>query len=172
MKKVLMILVLLTISIFITSCVEPSISNLKMNLNPGVDTVEVHTEFTDQGAVASYGIRALDVEVISNDVDITQVGVYEIVYYTTYLDFEKTIVRVVTVVNEEGPIVSLNVGLDTIYVGDTWVDAGISSDEEVDVLVTGSVDVNTVGEYIITYEITDQYGYEVILYRYVNVIER
>jgi hypothetical protein len=171
MRKTLVVLVLFALVMVLTSCVEASIDNLKFNLNPSVDTVEVNSEFIDQGATASYGLRELDVEIISNNVDTTKIGVYEIVYYTKYLSFEKTLKRIVTVVNEEGPEVVLNAGLDTIFVGESWIDAGVTSDEEVDIVVLGFVDVNTTGEYVISYEVTDQFGFEIILYRYVNVIE-
>ncbi len=70
------------------------------------------------------------------------------------------------------PIVSLNPGQDTIYAGDLWTDAGVYSTEFINVYRTGNVDVNTPGEYVLTYRITGRGGIEVFLYRYVNVIER
>jgi len=138
-------------------------------IDTGIDTIDLNTEFIDEGAKASYGLRRLDVEVISDNVDVSIPGVYEIVYYTTYLGFEKTITRKVTVIDDQIPDVYLNVGLDTIFVGDPWIDAGIDSDEEVDVSVSGYVNVNIAGEYVITYMINDG---ELTLYRYVNVIEK
>lgn len=172
MKKIFFIIMIFGILISLGACVEPSIERLKFSLNPGIDTVELHTEHKDEGAKATYGLRTLNVEIISNNVDTTKVGEYEIVYYATYLDFEKTLTRKVTVVDESLPLVTLNPGLDTIYQGDVWIDQGVSSDEEIDVSVSGVVDINTPGEYVITYTIRDLDGQEFELYRYVNVIER
>lgn len=169
MKKYMILLVFGLILVGLYGCGEPSIDRLKLSFNPGVDTIDLNTEFIDEGAKASYGLRRLDVEVISDNVDVSIPGVYEIVYYTTYLGFEKTITRKVTVIDDQIPDVYLNVGLDTIFVGDPWVDAGIDSDEEVDVSVSGYVNVNIAGEYVITYMINDG---ELTLYRYVNVIEK
>lgn len=172
MRKIILVMLMITLSLSLIACAEPSIDRLKFSLNPGVDTVELHTEHLDEGAKATYGFRTLDVEVISNNVDTTKIGEYEIVYYVTYLDFEKTLTRKVTVVDEMLPIVTLNPGLDTVYQGETWIDQGVYSDEEIDVDVSGFVDINTPGEYVITYTIKDINDQELILYRFVNVIER
>ena len=169
MKKHLILIVFAMILITLSGCGEPSIDRLKLSLYSGIDTVEVHSEFIDEGAKASYGFRRLDVDVISNNVDTSVPGTYEIVYYTTYLGFEKTISRMVTVVDDFSPNVSLNVGLDTIFVGDEWHDAGVNSQDEIEVSISGFVNPNIAGEYIITYTINDG---KLILYRYVNVIEK
>lgn len=172
MKKILFMFVFIGLLVNLSACMEPSIDRLKFSLNPGVDTVEINTSFVDAGAKATYGFRNIDVKVISNNVDITKTGEYEIIYHVSYLDFEKTLTRKVTVVDESLPVVTLNPGLDTIYVGDPWLDRGVHSDETIDVEASGTVDINTPGEYIITYTITDFNGQELIIYRYVNVIER
>lgn len=169
MKKYMIMFMFSILLIGLYACAEPSIDRLKISLNPGIDTIDVDTPFIDEGAKASYGLRRLDVEVISNTVDTSTPGVYEIVYYTTHLDFEKTITRMVTVVDDFMPNVDLNVGLDTVFVGDVWIDAGVDSDDEIDVLVSGFVNTNIAGEYIITYRINDG---QLTLKRYVNVIEK
>ena len=172
MRKTIFFMIIMVLSLSLVACAEPSIDRLKFNLNPGIDTIELNTEHVDEGAKATYGFRTLDVEVLSNNVDTSKIGEYEIVYYVTYLDFEKTLTRKVTVVDEMLPIVNLNPGLDTIYQGETWMDQGVFSDEDIDVEVTGFVDINTPGEYVITYTVKDINGQELVLYRFVNVIER
>lgn len=172
MKKYLVIVLIVAFVLSLSACAEPSIERLIFELNPGVDTIELGSEHEDAGAKATYGFRTIDVEIVSNDVDTSQVGEYEIVYYATHLGFEKTLTRKVTVVNELLPKVTLNPGLDTVYIGDAWVDEGVSSDEDISVTILGTVDTQTVGEYMITYVITDIDDQELRLYRYVNVIER
>lgn len=168
MKKYILLIFFSTLMIGLVACGEPSIERLKISLNPGVDTIDVDSEHIDSGAKAYYGLRKLDIEVISYSVDISTPGVYEIIYYATYLDFEKTITRIVTVVDDKVPDVHLNIGLDTIYVGDQWTDTGVTSDDQIDVLISGYVNINIAGEYIITYTINDG---QLVLKRYVNVIE-
>ena len=172
MRKIMFLMMIMLLSMGLVACVEPSIDRLKFDLNPGIDTIELHSEHVDEGAKATYGFRTLAVEVISINLDTSKIGKYEIIYYITYLDFEKTLTRKVTVVDEMLPVVTLNPGLDTIYQGETWIDQGVSSDEIIEVEVAGFVDINMPGEYVITYTIRDINGQEFILYRYVNVIER
>lgn len=174
MKKIVFIAFMLITTFLFIGC-EPIVVDTEqiiISLNPGVDTIELESYFEDAGATAFYGNNELEVTVISNTVDLSEEGVYEIVYETSYLGATKSITRKVTVVDELLPIVTLNPGQDTIYVGDKWVDAGVNSTEYINVYRTGSVDVNTPGEYLITYRITGRGGAEVFLYRYVNVIER
>lgn len=172
MKKLLLAIFIVISGFSLSACVDLSSEKLSITLNPGIDTVELESSYTDAGATAFFGTTELEVEVISNNVDVESIGVYEIVYQASYLDIEKTITRKVTVVDETLPIVTLNAGQDTIYVGDTWIDAGVDSTEFINVYRTGNVDVNSPGEYVLTYRITGRGGIEVFLYRYVNVIER
>ncbi len=168
MKRFIIITLLAVLLITLSACQDPSIDRLKISLNPSVDTIEVNTTYIDEGAKASYGFRTLDVQVVMDEVDTTKPGVYEIIYKAVYLDFEKTITRYVTVIDSNLLNIFLNEGVDTIFVGETWMDSGISSDQDVHVEVIGSVDVLSPGEYIITYRINDG---EILLRRYVNVIE-
>ena len=154
---------------------ETSASNLKLELNPGVDTIEIGSEFVDAGATASYGYRSLTPIIIENNVDSSTIGVYQITYKISYLDFEKSIVRMITIIDETPPVLTLNPGVDTIAVGQSWIDAGVqvvdNSNEIIEAEITNSVDTNTKGEYIVTYSATDSSGNNSVIIRYVNVIE-
>jgi len=56
---------------------------LSIELNPGVDTVEVNSVFEDAGATAYLNGNAYDQVVVSqSSLDITRVGSYSIVYQT------------------------------------------------------------------------------------------
>lgn len=175
MKKTILVLFMIYFASVISAC-EPIIvegeKEIIMSLNPGIDTVELESSFEDAGAHAFYGETELEVSVVSNTVDVSEEGVYEIVYEASYLGITRTITRIVTVIDELLPMVTLNAGQDTIYVGNEWIDAGVYSTEFMNVYRTGNVDINTPGEYLITYRITGRGGAEIFLYRYVNVIER
>jgi hypothetical protein len=175
MKKGILFIFMICFASAMIAC-EPIVveheEEIIISLNPGIDTVELESSFEDAGATAFYGETELEIIVISNTVDVSEEGIYEIVYEASYLGETKSITRKVTVVDDLLPMVTLNPGQDTIYVGDEWIDAGVYSTEFMNVYRTGNVDINTPGEYLITYRITGRGGAEVFLYRYVNVIER
>lgn len=173
MKKfILVIMFFLLLSM--TGCTDPSVDYISFELKPGIDTVELQEDYIDPGATAYYGFKKLEVITVINEVDTSRVGVYDIVYQVTYKDLTQTWVRKVTVVDETPPTITLNPGIDTILIGDTWVDAGVTvSDQsqlDVTVTITGQV-VPAVGRYEITYQATDYYGNTSDCVRIVYVID-
>ncbi|MBU1143861.1 MAG: DUF5011 domain-containing protein [Firmicutes bacterium] len=174
MKKMTWIISLLLI-LFLSSCQEPSAEFIVIQLNSGVDTVEIGTNYIDPGATAKYGLRNLEVQVISNTVDTQVLGTYEIIYQATHDNFIKTTKRMVTVIDETPPLIVLNPGLDTIYLDETWVDAGVvvtdASNGNITITQTGTVS-SSPGEYRITYIATDESGNVSTKVRFVNVIGR
>jgi hypothetical protein len=174
MKKYLMILSIGLLWI-LSSCIDPSIDRLEISLNPGVDTIQINDDYQDPGAVAHYGFIDLTPIVENNNLDSSELGTYEITYLVTYKDLEKRLTRYVTVVDEIAPVLSLNIGLDTIILGDSWIDAFVTAFDNSLVtpliIVSGEVDSNIAGEYIITYTATDDSGNSNSIIRYVNVID-
>lgn len=174
MKKIVTLLTLL-LSIFLSSCQAPSAEFIVIKLNQSIDTIEIGTNYQDPGAIAKYGLRDLNVKVISNNVNTDVLGTYEIVYEATHNNFIKTMKRIVTVIDETPPVIILNPGIDTIYTDETWVDQGVLvtdlSGGNITVTQSGNV-LSTPGEYIITYQATDESGNVSTKARYVNVIAR
>lgn len=161
-------IVLVTVLILLLgSCLEQG--PLEIEINEGVDTVSLNGTFTDAFATSNYGT----IEVIENDVDVRAVGTYRIVYEATSGDTSVRAVRYVVVVDQEPPKITLLPGRDTICLGDTWNDAGVhvtdNSSEEIELVVTGSVNTSIEGRYVITYEATDSYGNVAVSYRHVYV---
>lgn len=160
MKKIQLIIFILT-AILLTGCTELSVNYLVFELNPGVDTIEINEQYVDNGAYASYGFKEVVVTVIENTIDSTTIGEYEIVYQAVYKDLVQTLVRKVTVVDETPPQLTLKPGVDTIVLGDTWIDASVDvydeSNQDVTLLVIGEVQ-NEVGSYEIIYQATDASG--------------
>lgn len=160
-------------SILLMSCQEPSGELINLNLNPGVDTIELGSSYNDPGAYAKYGVIDLDVTVVSDNLDTNTLGTYEIIYEASYQTFVKRVKRVLIVVDTTPPLLTLNPGVDTIKVGDTWVDEGVTAQdmsEGIVITVTGEV-LDEVGTYIMTYHATDIHGNESLLERVVHVIE-
>ena len=174
-KKIeyLVLVVFVTIfSMFAFACKNDK-PELKIYLNSGVDTVELYSNFKDGGAVARYGNDLVAVKVTSN-VDTSKVGTYTVKYEATYNDITISAERKVTVVDQTEPNLVLNPGIDTIRLGEEWIDAGVVASDnsmgEVNVTVSGNVNVNAIGEYIITYTGTDGSGNSSSIVRYVNVV--
>lgn len=174
MRKLLVFLTLLS-SVFLVACTPITAEDVTIVLKDGIDTVEINSAFTDAGAKATAGWLPLQIEIVEDTVDATAVGTYRIVYRCTYREIVKEVVRYVAVVDEIGPAVVLNPGIDTLYEGDVWIDAGVTATDDdgdpVAVLVRGVVLADLPGEYIITYVAADGAGNESVVVRYVNVLE-
>ena len=172
-RKLLIVLIVLFV-FGLTACTDPTAEDVTIELRKGVDITEIGDEYDDPGAKAkAYGFIIAH-EVTYNNVDISKIGVYEIRYEVTYQEITKTITRMVTVVDTTSPLASLKAGIDTLQLNETWVDAGITvSDNSGDtpsIVVSGSVDTSQVGEYFITYTVTDDSGNETEIIRIVNVV--
>lgn len=174
MKKIFFLFITILL-LTLSSCIVQSEEKLIIELNPGVDTIEVGDIFIDAGVHSNYAYKTLYPTVLSSDVDNSTVGVYSIIYEISYLDYYKTVTRIVTVIDETPPSIALNPGLDTIIKGQEWVDAGVTVDDntnhDVTLTITGSVNINQVGEYLITYQAIDENGNIATIFRYVTVIE-
>ena len=83
--------------------------------------------------------------------------------------------RVVQVIDTVPPVVTLLPGVDTIFVDDEHIDAGIvSSDEyseELTTVIVTNVDVTEAGTYSIIYTVTDEEGNRTVATRVVTVID-
>jgi hypothetical protein len=172
MKKFSFMLLMLFI---LSGCVEPNPDLIKINLKPGIDTIEVGSTYEDPGASAKYGVMVLEVTVIENNVDTSIVGTYEIIYEATHNTFIKTVKRIVTVIDQTPPNIVINPGIDTIYTDEIWIDEGVTvsdhSQQEITVVVIGTVG-NQPGIYEIMYQATDVYGNQSTALRLVHVIHR
>ncbi|MGD9678985.1 MAG: IPT/TIG domain-containing protein, partial [Vulcanibacillus sp.] len=146
-----------------------------IQLNPGVDTIEIYSFFIDKGAKAYYDTVELNVEVES-DVNTAQLGLYQVIYKAQYGDLIAMIVRNVTVIDETAPTIILNSGIDTIYVNEDWVDSGVivsdNSFESIDAIVSGSVNNQVPGTYVIRYIATDASNNTSFVERYVTVLNK
>jgi len=145
-----------------------------LKLNVGQDTVEINGEWIDEGAMFVLNDVEYDMFTIS-EVDITNIGLYPVKYTYAYQEQTYEITRYVIVVDQTSPAIELNLGVDTIILGSEWIDAGVTitdnSNEEIEAVITGSVDINTIGTYEITYTVTDSSDNESSIIRYVTVIE-
>ena len=170
MKK----LILLISIILLAGCQKEEITIV---LNPGYDIVGIDTQWTDEGcSVMSDDELAVSMTVFSNDIDLTSLGEYNVIYKAEYKNKDYTCQRIVKVVDHLSPVVVLNTGIDTVLLGEEWIDTGVTvttndTDTNVTTEVVGTVDINTLGRYEITYITRDSAHNTVVIKRIVNVIE-
>ncbi len=134
----------------------------------GADIVYVKTGdlYVDDGAVAS-DIPDGEILVITEGmVDTGKAGEYEVTYTATDKagnSATKSRRIIVTDPDKTAPIISLNdASTLTLKVGEPYTDAGAkaldNNDGDMKVTVTGEVDTNKIGEYLLTYSVTDSAG--------------
>lgn len=174
MKKMISITLLIILGIMLSGC-KPAADEdvIDFVILDGQDTVEINTEWVDAGAELRYNDLVLKAIGIGT-VNTSKIGMYEIAYSYNYSGEAYGESRFVMVVDQIAPVVTLNIGVDTVTVGSTWEDSGANvtdnSEEELSITVLGSVDTLTVGQYEITYTAEDSSGNDSTTTRYVNVI--
>lgn len=143
--------------------------------------IEVGENYEEPGATAEDDVDGditNSIE-ISGEVDTDKPGEYEIIYTVSDEagnNTEET--RVVNVVDKTAPEITL-IGDNPLEleVGDTYNEQGASVEDNVDgditddIEISGEVDTEEVGEYEITYTVSDAAGNETIETRIVNVTE-
>lgn len=143
-------------------------------------TLEVGSEYLENGAVARYGDKNLSKNIkIDGKVDTKVVGSYTLVYNIKYKKLSKSIKRKVNVVDTTSPVITLN-GNDiiNITVGSNYEEAGCVAIDNYDkdlsdkIAITNNVDINKIGEYVVSYTVLDSSGNEASVIRKVNVIAK
>ncbi|MFA6397230.1 MAG: immunoglobulin-like domain-containing protein [Candidatus Paceibacterota bacterium] len=128
-------------------------------------TLNVGDSYTDAGATAFDDVGGnITADIITvNPVDINTPGTYTVTYNVTDNEGNSATEVTRTVNVEDNPPVITLLGTTpvTIHQGDTYTDAGATALDDVDLDITASivtvnpVDINTLGTYTITYNVTD-----------------
>jgi len=157
---------------------QPGTSNVPPTITLNGDdqvTLECGTAYTDPGATAS---------VCGNPVTVTTTGAanpnapgtYTVTYSATANGFTTEVTRIVTVQDTVAPVITLNganpmvVGFGTVFTdpGATASD-GCAGNLTSAIVVTGSVNTNSVGFYALTYTVSDPSGHSDTKVRTVEV---
>ncbi|WP_299220391.1 DUF5011 domain-containing protein [uncultured Aquimarina sp.] len=143
-------------------------------------TINVGDTFSDPGATATDDIDG-DISAnitVSGVVDTNTPGAYTLVYSIEDSSGNTSSTeRIVNVVDNIPPVITI-IGDNPFLVreGDAFSDPGATATDNIDgnissqIAVTGSVNVNVVGDYMLTYTVSDVAGNEVSEIRTVNVI--
>tara|TARA_B100001093_G_scaffold171598_1_gene164436 strand:- start:4113 stop:8303 length:4191 start_codon:yes stop_codon:yes gene_type:complete len=118
---------------------------------------------------------------VSSDVDQTLPGIYYENYFAVDASGNEAlpVTRVVYVVSDQtAPVITVTGAVDTtIEVGTTWIDLPALAIDNKEgnisnaIVVSGDVDVNTLGDYTITYSISDNQGNSSSTSRIVRVVD-
>jgi len=170
MKKLLTLFIL----ILLTGCKQEFV--IVSSLNPGYDIISLNETWVDEGCILLINEEEFLEMTVTNDIiDTSTIGEHEVNYSLSYEEQEYYCKRIVKVIDDVAPIVSLNAGIDTVKQGTTWVDTSITMSDNYDTElifeVIGTVDINIIGTYEITYKVTDQSNNETTITRIVNVVE-
>ncbi len=118
----------------------------------------------------------LSVEIISNTVNTTTPGTYEVVYKTVDSDGNATIAtRVIVVTN--APTINTP-GNESVNIGEVFDPlSGVTALDEEDgsiatIIVDGSVDTSKSGDYVLTYTVVDSDGNETSVTRIITVMSK
>ena len=141
---------------------------------------EAATSYTDAGATADDalgGDLTSSISITSADINVTDVGDQVVTYSVTDAGGNtNTVTRTVTVQDTTNPVITLTGDSNfTHNLNTTWVDPGYDANDTLDgnltssVSISGAVDVNTTGTYILTYSVLDTAGNQAGINRTVNV---
>jgi uncharacterized repeat protein (TIGR01451 family) len=158
---------------------QPGTSNVPPTITLNGDeqiTLECGNAFTDPGATATVCGSSVTVTT-TGTVNPNAPGTYTLNYSATANGFTSELTRIVTVEDTVAPVITLNganpmqVGFGTVFVdpGATASD-GCAGNLTSSIVVTGSVDTNTVGFYALTYSVTDPSGHTDTEVRNVEVL--
>ena len=139
-------------------------------------TVELGATYSDAGATANDAFHGSTAVTSSSNVDTSVVGSYTVTYTATDLDNNTaTATRTVNVVDTTAPIVTVTGDNPaTVELGGSYTDAGATATDlsgTVTVTSSGSVNVDALGSYVITYTSTDDSGNVGTASRTVNVVD-
>ena len=141
-------------------------------------TIEAGTQYVEPGAIGKDGVDGTVEVKISGVIDSGKVGEYKINYTTSDKSGNKaSAVRKIKVVDTVAPIITLNGdSILSLEVGNKYEELGAVAKDKVDgilpVTITGDLDVNKAGEYIITYKAVDSSKNESTTTRKVKVTEK
>ena len=141
---------------------------------------EAATAYTDAGATAVDalgGDLTSAISITSADINVTSVSQQVVTYSVTDAGGNaNTATRTVTVQDTTNPIITLTGDSNfTHNLNTAWVDPGYNANDTLDgnltssVSISGAVDVNTTGTYILNYSVSDIAGNQADINRTVNV---
>ncbi len=126
-------------------------------------TLNVGDSFKNEAKIYSFFKDVTNKVTIENNINNKELGDYTITYTYKILFLNRKKVVTAHVIDNEGPVISLNDGdkIET-YLNEEYVDPGYSAtdnyDKDIEVKVVGDVDTSKAGSYYLKYQATDSSG--------------
>ena len=127
-------------------------------------TIEIGSNYEDEGCnlLVDSLDRTSDIMIDNSNLDINKLGTYKIKYYIVLDNKEYSITRNITVIDTTTPIITLN-GSESITIlkGEEYSELGYTASDNYDGDITDKVEVTSnlnntvVGDYTITYTVSD-----------------
>lgn len=173
LKKLFLILIIITLFMLIYSVVSPNIDvytnsiNLNSDYNIDYKVYNLFTNLTNRSSI------------IENNINSSKVGTYTIVINVKYLFFNVNKTVDINVIDNTKPIITLNGNTEVKVCPNTdYNEEGYTSYDKCDgditnsVVVTSNLDTNKLGTYNIKYEAIDTSGNKAEVSRTIHVINK
>lgn len=149
-------------------------SPVTTQLNPGYDIVSIGEEWVDEGCVIT-GKDIDSVELFTEDiVDSSIPGETIVTYHYQVNELDYICKRVVKVIDQQAPVITLLPGIDTIAVDQEFIDGGYLVTDNysttIEVQVENNVNTSVTGTYEVIYTAIDEAGNQTVTIRVVHVI--
>lgn len=140
--------------------------------------LEVFEDYIEPGVIIEDNYLLTGSYVVTGTVNETVLGDYILTYYV--LDDagnqSEQIERTIHIIDTIAPTISLHPGVDTLFLGEIWMDSSVLGLDNYTnfptiVIVENTVDNSQTGEYYIIYEVTDESGNTNRITRYVTIVE-
>ena len=120
-------------------------------------------EYKEDGFVANiYNKSHINDVSVNSNININKLGTYEITYSLKYLNYSKTLKRIVTVIDDEAPTLEVNCNDEQyLVIKDNFKKCEVKAEDNYDnnltekIIVDSNLDNNKVGDYTIKYTVTD-----------------
>jgi hypothetical protein len=174
MKRITLLVFLL---LFLVGCSNTEYT-VTTTILEGHDVLYQGEDWTDSGCFIeathqSDSTLSFSETIYTDPLSTEEAGIYALKYTTTIDETTYQCIRNVVVIENQIPRVSLNPGIDTVFIGEDHVDAGITATdnqtEDLFIEVSSTVDTTQSGVYQITYTVTDLDGNQIVLSRMVTV---
>ena len=161
---IILIIIFSLLSYFLYIIINGKSEYLTIKLNGKKEIqLEYGESYKDEGAVASYNGSNITKNIkTTNNVNLDKIGTYKYIYKIKYKKQSKKIERIVKILDSEKPVIELNGDEELIlFVGEKYEEEGAKSTDNYDgditdkIKIDGSVDTDKVGEYTISYSVSD-----------------
>ena len=147
-------------------------SQVRSNVDEGFSLIGPHeitvlygNQYDDEGFNVNLFANNNPYVLVSNSVDTSKLGNYEVTYTLNYLNYHKSLVRKVSVIDNVAPEITLdceddiNLVVNTKFEGCTYkVKDNYDEDKDIRVDINSNLDETKIGDYTITWIATDTSG--------------